>query len=67
MLHFYKEKTGAKIESKFMHRQDLSLLATNTAGVQRLKSAIAEARGVNALLAVLAGTCGVFFVNRAFK
>ena len=69
LLRFYEEKSGAKIIFELIQRESSPLLETDTADVvQRLRAAIKEARGVDAVVGgVGGGTCGAFFRQRGIQ
>jgi succinyl-diaminopimelate desuccinylase len=62
MLNYHEEKSGAKIELELIQKQSSPTLGANADVVLRLKTAIKEAREVDANIGgVGGGTCGAFF------
>ncbi|XHH10169.1 MAG: M20 family metallo-hydrolase [Candidatus Bathyarchaeia archaeon] len=63
LLSYYEEKTGAKITFEVLQKQSSPVLEVDKAEVvQRLKTAIKEARGIDASVGGIGGgSCSAFF------
>jgi succinyl-diaminopimelate desuccinylase len=68
VLSYHEEKSGAKIELELIQKQSSPMLEVDAEVVLRLKAAIKEVCGVDAVVGgVGGGTCGAFFRQRGIQ